>query len=182
MMRYKLVAAMLLPTLLLTGCGGSGETRRSTSNSANLTGLWRMQLTTAQNGMTAESNVSFHVTEAAGVLNMVACDNRDQVKLQKTAAGIDGLPVGTMKIVNNDTMTAANDLGTSKATKMATTAKFNPGQLFRHHAVQRQAPAVRHPGDRQPGQRHLQAVQHSGRGRSHAASAGRWSENPAQPH
>lgn len=129
MMRYKLVAAMLLPTLLLTGCGGGGETRRSTTNSANLTGLWRMQLTTAQNSLTAESNVSFHITESASGLNMVACDNRDQVKLQKTAAGIDGLPVGTMKIVNNDTMTAKNDLGTSKATKMATTAKFDMGTL-----------------------------------------------------
>ncbi|HVL00895.1 MAG TPA: hypothetical protein VM553_13830 [Dongiaceae bacterium] len=129
MMRTNLVAALLLPSLLLTGCGGAGETPRSTSNSANLTGLWRLQLTTSQSGMTAESHSSFHVTESGGVLNMVACDNREQIKLQKTASGIEGLPIGTAKVVNNDTLTAQNDLGKSKATKMATTAKFDMGTL-----------------------------------------------------
>lgn len=134
MMRSKLVAAILLPaivlpTLLLTGCGGSGETRRSTTNSANLTGLWRMQLKTAQDNLAAESNISFTVTESASGLTMTGCDNRDVIKLEKTGSTIDGLPVGLMNIANNDTMSANSDMGASKASKMATAAKFDMGTL-----------------------------------------------------
>lgn len=128
MMRYTFVAAMLLPTLLVTACGG-GDTRRATTNSPDLTGLWRMQVKTAQSNLTADSNISFTVVESAGGLTMTGCDNRDVIKLQKTGNTIEGLPTGTMTIVNNDTMTASGDMGAAKATKMATAAKFDMGSL-----------------------------------------------------
>lgn len=129
MMRIKCVAALLLPSLLLTGCGGSGETPRSTSNSPNLTGLWRMNLESAQSSLRADSNISFTLVETANGITMTGCDGRPVVALQKEGSAIEGLPNGTVNIINNDTLSNDGDYGTGSASKMATTARFDMGSL-----------------------------------------------------
>ena len=129
MMRTKLLAAMLLPSLVLTGCGGSGETQRSTSNSPNLTGLWRMNLESAQSNLRADSNISFTLVEGANGLTMTGCDGRPVVRLDKDGNAIDGLPNGIVNVVNNDTLSNSGDFGDGTAHKMATTARFDMGTL-----------------------------------------------------
>lgn len=129
MMRTNLAAALLLPSLLLTGCGGSGETPRSTSNSPNLTGLWRMNVASAQSNLKADSSISFTLVENASGLTMTSCDSRSVFKVTKTGNSIDGLPNGLVTIVNNDTLRNNGEYGNATASKMATTAKFDMGSL-----------------------------------------------------
>lgn len=129
MMRINLVAAMLLPSLLLTGCGGDGETQRSTSNSPNLTGLWRMNLASTQSNLKADSNISFTLVESTSGIKMTGCDGRPMIMLDKDGNAIEGLPAGPMAVVNNDTMSSNSEMGVGKASKMATTAKFDMGTL-----------------------------------------------------
>lgn len=128
MMRYKLVAAILFPALLLTGCK-TEDARRSTTNSPNLTGLWRMNLQVSQSNLKADSNISFTIVESASGLTMTGCDGRSVVNLKKEGNTIDGLPAGLVTITNNDTMSSNSDMGVAKATKMAVTAKFDMGTL-----------------------------------------------------
>ena len=136
MMRTNLAVALLLPSLLLTGCGGSGETKRSTSNSPNLTGLWRMNLESAQSNLRADSNISFTLVESSNGLTMTGCDGRSMASLTKDGNIIEGLPNGAVTVVNNDTLRTNGDYGTGTANKMATTARFDMG------TVQMSAPAL----------------------------------------
>jgi hypothetical protein len=129
MMRTKLAAALLLPSLMLTGCGGSGETPRSTSNSPNLTGLWRMTVTSAQSNLKADSNISFTLVEGANGLTMTGCDGRSVINVTKSGNTIDGLPNGLVTIVNNDALRNNGEYGNGTASKMATTARFDMGSL-----------------------------------------------------
>jgi len=128
MMRTQLAAALLLPTLLLTGCGGS-EAPRSTSNSPDLTGLWRLNLDSAQSNLKAQSNISFTLVETADGLTMTGCDGRPVINLDKDGNQIDGLPAGTVNIVNNDTMNSSSEMGEGSASKMATNPRFDMGSL-----------------------------------------------------
>src|SRR5690606_2097634 len=106
-----------------------GETPRSTSNSPNLTGLWRLNLDSAQSNLKAQSNISFTLVETADGLTMTGCDGRPVISLDKDGNTIEGLPAGTVNIVNNDTMNSDSDMGEGSASKMATTPRFDMGSL-----------------------------------------------------
>ncbi|MEE2732894.1 MAG: hypothetical protein VYA55_18890 [Pseudomonadota bacterium] len=131
MMRYKTVAAaMLLPSLLLTGCGGEqAETQRATSNSANLTGLWRLNFETSQTGLNAEAGITYTLTDNGDEVNMVACAERQGVTLSRDGNTLSGMPVGEATVATNDSINANGSLGDSAATKMSTKAVFDMGSL-----------------------------------------------------
>lgn len=131
MMRYKTVAAMLLPTIMLIGCGGeqNPETQRSTSNSADLTGLWRLNFETSQSGLNADAGITYTLIDNGDELNMVACAGRQTATLSRSGNTISGMPVGEGTVLNNDHITASGGLGDSDATKMTTSAVFDMGSL-----------------------------------------------------
>jgi len=130
MMRSKIVAAMLLPTVMLIGCGGEQqETQRATSNSANLTGLWRLSFETSQSGLSADAGITYTLVDNGNQINMIACAERQSVTLSRTGNSLRGLPVGEATIRNNDRITATGDLGDSVATKMSTSTNFDMGTL-----------------------------------------------------
>ena len=131
MMRYKTVAAMLLPSILLIGCGGeqTPETRRATSNSADLTGLWRLNFETSQSGLNADAGITYTLVDNGNELNMVACAGRETATLARDGNTVSGMPVGEGTITSNDRMTASGGLGDSEATKMTTNPAFDMGSL-----------------------------------------------------
>ena len=130
MKRSTTLAALLIPTLVLVGCGGGEtETRRKTSNSNNLTGLWRLNLETGQSGMSADANITFTLKDNGGEVAMVACAEREAATLMRDGNSLAGLPVGNANVVNNDTMNANGGLGSSSATKMATTTISDMGNF-----------------------------------------------------
>lgn len=130
MKRSTTLAALLIPTLVLVGCGGGEtETRRKTSNSNNLTGLWRLNLETGQSGMSADANITFTLKDNGDEVAMVACAEREAANLMRDGNSLAGLPVGNANVINNDTMNANGGLGNSSATKMATTTIFDMGNF-----------------------------------------------------
>lgn len=130
MMRSKTIAAMLLPTIILLGCGGEQqETRRATSNSSNLTGLWRLSFETNKSGLSADANITYTLVDNGSELNMVACAERQTATLSRTGNEVGGLPVGPGTVVNNDKITATGGLGDSVATKMTTNPTFDMGSF-----------------------------------------------------
>lgn len=131
MMRSKTVAAMLLPTIMLFGCGGEqqSDAKRATSNSANLTGLWRLSFETKKTGLTAEAGITFTLVDNGNEINLVACAGRQSTTLSRTGNTISGMPVGEGTVTSNDSIVASNNLGSSTATKMSTSAVFDMGSL-----------------------------------------------------
>lgn len=130
MMRSKTVAAMLLPTIMMIGCGGEqAETQRATSNSANLTGLWRLNFETTKTGLTADAGITFTLVDNGNQINMVACAERQSATLNRSGNTLTGLPVGESSIKNNDSISSTGSLGTSAASKMSTKAVFDMGSL-----------------------------------------------------
>ena len=131
MMRYKTVAAMLLPSMLLIGCGGeqNTETQRATSNSADLTGLWRLNFETSKSGLNAEAGITYTLTDNGDEINMVACAQRQQATLTRDGNTLSGMPVGAANVTNNDSLSANGGLGDSSASKISTSAVFDMGNL-----------------------------------------------------
>ncbi len=129
MKRSTTLAAMLIPTLFLVGCGGETETRRQTSNSPDLTGLWRLNLSTSQSGLSADANITFTLQDNGDQVNMVACAQRDAAALAREGNILNGLPVGATTVINNDTLRASSDLGNSSASKMSTNPRFDMGSF-----------------------------------------------------
>ncbi len=131
MMRYKTVAAMLLPTIMLVGCGGEQDTesKRATSNSADLTGLWRLNFETSKSGLNAEAGITFTLADNGNEAAMVACAQRQQASLTRSGDTLVGMPVGEATITSNDSIVASGNLGESTATKMSTNAVFDMGNM-----------------------------------------------------
>ncbi|MVF12206.1 hypothetical protein FT643_08615 [Ketobacter sp. MCCC 1A13808] len=131
MMRSKTIAAILLPTYVLLGCGAEPfDSRRSTTNSPDLTGLWRLNLETAKSGLSANANITFTLLDSASdSVKMVACSGRETEQLGREGNKLSGMPVGVTSVVNNDKLTANSELGKSVATKMSTSALFDMGKL-----------------------------------------------------
>ncbi len=127
MKRSKFIISTLLPTMLLVGCGG--ESQRSTTDSEDLTGLWRMSLESSQNTLKAESNISFTLVETDDGLVMKDCAGRADFNLNKLNETIEGLPVSPFSIDNNDTLSATGDLGIANATKVSVTSAFDMGDM-----------------------------------------------------
>lgn len=127
MMRSKFIISTLIPAVLLVGCGG--ESQRSTTNSADLTGLWRMSLDSSQNSLKATSNSSFTLVETADGLVMKDCAGRADSNLNRLASSIEGLPVSPFNIDNNDSLSANDTLGVAKASKMSVAATFDMGDM-----------------------------------------------------
>ncbi|OUS05886.1 hypothetical protein A9Q81_03845 [Gammaproteobacteria bacterium 42_54_T18] len=127
MKRSKIIISTLLPAMLLVGCGG--ESQRSTTDSEDLTGLWRMSLESSQNNLKAESNISFTLVETEDGLLMKDCAGRADFNLNKLNGTIEGLPVSSFAINNNDTLSATGDLGVAKASKIAVTSAFDMGDM-----------------------------------------------------
>lgn len=130
-MRLKTIAALILPTAILAGCGGGTvvDERREASGSSNLTGLWRLNLEASQTGLSAEANATFTLLDQGSTVSMVSCADRETVTLSRNGSTLSGLPTGESSIVNNDTFTASNNLGDSVATKMDTSATFDMGSF-----------------------------------------------------
>lgn len=127
-MRLKNVALLtLLPSMLLVGCGG--EERRSTTDSADLSGLWRTTLTSAQIGLDADSNISYLLEDSGEGLFMTSCINRSRIELDRQGDTIVGLPVGDTTVVNNDTIRGSGEFGNSRGSKMALPLVFDMGSL-----------------------------------------------------
>ena len=127
MMRSKFIISTLIPAVLLVGCGG--ESQRSTTDSADLTGLWRMNLDSNQNTLKAKSNISFTLVETADGLTMTDCSGRTTGGLNKQASTIEGMPVSPFAIDNNDSLSANDALGVAEASKMSVAATFDMGDL-----------------------------------------------------
>lgn len=123
----KIAMLAILPSALLVGCGG--DERRSTTDSADLTGLWRTTLTSAQIGLDADSNISFLLEDANDGLFMTSCIDRTRIELQREGDTISGLPVGDTTVVDNDTITGSGEFGNSKGSKMALPLVFDMGSL-----------------------------------------------------
>ena len=128
MKRSKFIISTLLPAMLLVGCGG-GESQRSTADSEDLTGLWRMSLESSQNALKAESNISFTLVESDDGLVMKDCGGRADFNLNRLNESIEGLPVSPFAIDNNDTLSATGDLGIAKASKIAVASVFDMGDM-----------------------------------------------------
>lgn len=128
-MTLKQLAAgsLLVPALLLVGC--DGEERRSTTDSADLTGLWRTTLTSAQIGLDADSNISYLLEESAEGLYMTSCINRSRIALQREGDVISGLPVGETTVLDNDTIEGSGQFGNSQGSKIALPLVFDMGSL-----------------------------------------------------
>lgn len=127
MMRSKFIISTLVPAVLLVGCGG--ESQRSTADSPDLTGLWRMNLDSNHNNLSAKSNISFTLVETADGLTIKDCSGRAATGLNKQASSIEGMPVSPFVIDNNDTLSAHDTLGVAEATKMSVAASFDMGDL-----------------------------------------------------
>ena len=123
----KTIIATLLPTMLLVGCGG--ESQRSAADSEDLTGLWRMSLESSQKTLKAESSISFILVESDDGLVMQDCAGREDVNLNRLAESIEGLPIGSFSIDDNDSLSAVGDLGIAKAAKISHASTFDMGDL-----------------------------------------------------
>ena len=129
MINNNKMISVCFSAMILVGCGGDGDERRSTSNSSDLSGLWRMQITSAQSGLEAESNISFLLQESGSQLTMTDCNQRSTFNLNKENGEISGLPAGPYTIVNNDSLTASDDGVEASASKMALPITFDMGDL-----------------------------------------------------
>ena len=131
MMRYKTIAAaMLLPSIMLIGCGGEqAETQRATANSTDLTGLWRLNFETSQSGLNAEAGITYTLTDNGDEVSMVACAERQPATLSRSGNTLQGMPVGAATVASNDHLSANGSLRDSEATKMSTKAVFDMGNL-----------------------------------------------------
>lgn len=127
-MKMKTVALLtLIPSVFLVGCGG--EARRATSDSPDLTGLWRTTLTSAQIGLDADSNISYLLEESGEALYMTSCVDRTRIELDRNSDIIVGLPVGDTTVVDNDTLRGSGEFGNSRGAKMALPLRFDMGSL-----------------------------------------------------
>ena len=123
----KLAICTLVPTVFLVGCGG--DERRSTTDSADLTGLWRTTLDSSQIGLTAKSNISYILKETDDGVKMTSCLNRSELDLTKANQQLDGLPVGLVDIDDNDTISGNSDYGRVTGSKMALPESFDMGDI-----------------------------------------------------
>ena len=123
----KLALCALVPSMLLVGCGG--EERRSTTDSADLSGLWRTTLDSSQAGLTAKSNISYILNETADGVKMTSCLNRSELDLTKAGQQLDGLPVGPVTLDDNDNISGTSEYGTVDGSKMALPERFDMGDI-----------------------------------------------------
>lgn len=124
----KMIAVSLVSASTLIACGGD-DGRRSTSNSPDLNGLWRMSIESDQNGLSATSNSSFVITEAGDTLQMTECSERTIIPLEKAGDSLSGIPGGPFTIINNDTLTSSSTLGEAESKKMDLDLIFDMGTL-----------------------------------------------------
>ena len=127
-MPTKWLSITLVSCVTLIGCGGD-DGRRSTSNSSDLNGLWRLNIASDQNGLTADSNSSFLMEESGENLQMTDCAGRSLIPLQKEGDQIVGLPGGPFTIASNDKLTASSNFGEAVAKKMDLDLFFDMGSL-----------------------------------------------------
>ncbi|PCJ32886.1 MAG: hypothetical protein COA99_16180 [Moraxellaceae bacterium] len=127
MINSKIIVLAIIPVLLASGCGG--DVQRSTTDSNDLTGLWRMSLKSSQGSLKANSYSSYTLVETANGLVMKDCTSRDSANVGIQNEEIVGLPISPLSIDDNDTLSADNAMGVTYASKMALAAKFDMGDL-----------------------------------------------------
>jgi len=131
-MKRELIGLVLLSITVISGCGGGetgGDEIRSTSNSSNLTGLWRFNLESDETGVNANSNFGFILRESSNGLRLTDCITRDSISVSNENDSIAGMQYGNIDIDDNDSLSIINEFGTLSAAKMSTSAKFDMGNL-----------------------------------------------------
>ncbi|MCG8316726.1 MAG: hypothetical protein MI976_26215 [Pseudomonadales bacterium] len=119
-----------MPAILATGCVGEPEdSKRSTDNSSDLSGLWRMNITSSEPPLNATANSSFLLADTSSGLFMTSCNDRNRFAVTRTGNSIQGTPVGTMQVIDNDTLQAASSYGDVTSSKMSIAQRFDMGNL-----------------------------------------------------
>ncbi|MCG8316761.1 MAG: hypothetical protein MI976_26390 [Pseudomonadales bacterium] len=128
MKSFRRVTATCFLAAGLVACGG-GETQRSTSDSADLTGLWRTSTVSSSMGLNATSKISYLMDETGDAITMTSCIERSSLNLSKAGDTLSGLPVGDINIVDNDTLSGSGEYGNSQGAKIALPLTFDMGSL-----------------------------------------------------
>lgn len=123
-----LPASMILSVALLSGCGG-GEQGRMTTNSPNLSGLWRIKMDGDTDQIDSVLGFSFTLVDNGGTLTMVPCAGRTPEALTRNGNVLTPLFAGDVTVTNNDTLRGSNEYGNSTATKMALNTTFDMGSF-----------------------------------------------------
>jgi len=133
MKSHGYVMTTLLSAILFAGCGSEpveNNDQRATTGSTNLTGLWRVNVTSPAVGIRAYSNSSLTLVESANGLIMTDCATRESLELSTQNGRIVGLSVDLLSVDNNDTMSArSNDVGVTDASKISRSARFDMGNI-----------------------------------------------------
>lgn len=122
------LAAMVLGSVSLSGCGG-GDQPRMTKDSTNLTGLWRIKMDGDTDQIDSELGFSFTLEDNGGSVALVTCAGRNAETLTREGAVLTPLFSGDATVVNNDTLSSGNEYGNGKSTKMALTSVFDMGSF-----------------------------------------------------
>lgn len=123
--------AVLVSSLLLSGCGGEQETQdvvRKTSGSPNTQGLWRMTEEFA--GETFYSTLLIQGTGNA--VTMTDCSRAFETDaMQRSGNQFTGYnhDLAPLQVLNNDTLRWNYDNQTRQFEKMDTVARFNMGEF-----------------------------------------------------
>lgn len=131
---HSVIAKLVLPVSLvmgaslLAGCGG-GDQPRMTKDSPNLSGLWRIKMDGDTDQIDSELGFSFTLVDNGGSLNLVTCAGRNAEALTRTGATITPLFSGDVTVVNNDTLSANNEYGASRGSKMSVNPVFDMGSF-----------------------------------------------------
>jgi len=130
MIRSNYIVAALLTTMVLVGCGGS---KRSTSDSSDLTGLWRLNMESDQNVIKAQSNMAFTLTQSGDSLSMVDCATRETIALDLSGDTLADIPLGLgldeWTLTDNDNMASTGEFISAEASKMAAEPIFDMGEM-----------------------------------------------------
>lgn len=123
-----LPVSLLMGASLLAGCGGDDQPRM-TQNSPNLSGLWRIKMDGDTDQIDSELGFSFTLVDNGGTANLVTCAGRNAEVLTRTGATLTPLFSGDVTVVNNDTISASNEYGASRGSKMSVNPVFDMGSF-----------------------------------------------------
>lgn len=121
------ITPVLLGSVLLAGCGD--DTPRMTTDSTNLTGLWRIVLEGDTDQIDSELGFSFTLVDNGNTLSLVTCAGRNTETLSRESNILTPIFSGDATVVNNDTLVSASDYGAGDASKMSVTPGFDMGSF-----------------------------------------------------
>lgn len=122
--KMSIVASSIM--LALTGCKQEG---RVTTNSPDLTGLWRMTVDSNQSGVNLELGFTSTIRDNGNTVVMRSCVERVDETLNRQGSILSPSPNGDITITNNDNMSANGDLGPVKFQKMSVKPQFDLSSL-----------------------------------------------------